>query len=168
MMPSIGELAFAVNSKGGRDVYDGFTIGLDPGQTTGYAILNSSVLFKCGQLSTGTIGSHTYKQVEDLFTGLKHIENVRVAIEDYRVYSNKSDSHKLAELHTPKLIGMIIGLCILYERPWHLRMAVEAKSFCMDQNLKKWGVYVEGQRHARDAIRHAVYSYIFDSQEKFK
>ena len=93
-----------------------------------------------------------------------------VVIEDYRVYGYKSDEHKWAELHTAKLIGMIIGLCRWYELPWYMRMAQPAKVFVTDDKLKAWDMYVKGKRHGRDATRHALFHMIFgpskDASEK--
>lgn len=34
--------------------------------------------------------------------------------------------------------------------------AAQAKGVVTDKRLKSWGLWVPGQQHARDAIRHAV------------
>jgi hypothetical protein len=34
-----------------------------------------------------------------------------------------------------------------------------AKTFATDDKLEAWGFWKRGQKHARDAIRHAVYWY---------
>lgn len=135
-------------------------LGLDPGETTGYCVMStgaSETAFTTGQLKTSTI--------EDAIPYMKGFLQDRVidviVCEDYRVYSWKSDQHKWANLHTPQLIGCIKTMAYLHDTPIHLQMAVEAKDFCTDEKLQKWGMYQEGQRHARDAIRHATSYLLF-------
>jgi len=84
-----------------------------------------------------------------------------IACEDYRVYSWESDKHKWANLHTPKLIGTIACVCWFNKIRASYRMAISAKQFVTDDKLVRWGLWQKGQRHSRDAIRHAVYHQIF-------
>lgn len=79
-----------------------------------------------------------------------------IACEDYRVYSWESDKHKWAALHTPKLVGAIHAIAHIQGVVIHLRMAQEAKTLITDNKLMEWGLYEKGERHARDATRHAL------------
>lgn len=87
-----------------------------------------------------------------------------VAYEDYRVYAWEAEKHKWAALHTPKLIGALVTLCVLKEIPCYGRMAYAAKNFVTDEKLKAWGLYTKGKKHTRDATRHAVYQLVFGSK----
>lgn len=84
-----------------------------------------------------------------------------VAYEDYRVYGWESETHKWAELHTAKLVGLIV--CMAYDRGLDYcgRMAQAAKTQVTDDKLRAWGMYAKGARHARDATRHAIHYQLF-------
>lgn len=141
-------------------------LGLDPGQTTGACVFIGSDLIDARQLATGLMPDAA-RTVE------LYIEEWKpdvITMEDYRVYSWKADDHKWAGLHTPRLIGAIEYMCA-----WGMqmprdgfayklikRMAQQAKGFVTDDKLKAWGLYQVGERHARDAIRHAVYHLLFE------
>jgi hypothetical protein len=84
-----------------------------------------------------------------------------IACEDYRVYAWESEKHKWAALHTPKLIGAIQAVAWFNKVDVKLRMAIQAKQFVTDEKLVAWGLWKKGERHSRDAIRHAVYHQIF-------
>jgi hypothetical protein len=84
-----------------------------------------------------------------------------VVMEDYKVYSWKTKDHAFAGLHTPRLIGALELVCFDLGIPLYKQMAVQAKGFCTDDKLQAWGLWQEGMRHARDAIRHALYYLLF-------
>jgi hypothetical protein len=140
-------------------------LALDPGETTGWATCRirpqetPTLDFLFGQLDTSTI-----KLAVQALEGM--IEDADLVIcEDYRVYSWKSDQHKWANLHTPKLVGAIQTLCWIHSRQEPvMQMAIEAKDFCTDDKLQDWGLYSKGGRHARDAIRHLC-SYLLFSKD---
>ena len=81
--------------------------------------------------------------------------------ENYRVYGWLVQQHSWAELHTPKLIGAIACLAYISNTPIHYQMASEGKGWVTDTKLKEWNMYNAGQKHARDAIRHACYYLLF-------
>ena len=95
---------------------------------------------------------------------LQH-HNVRVVMEDYKVYGWKTDQHAWAALHTPKFIGSIVALCYIHQIPYHMQMAQQAKGFCSDEKLEGWGYYDRGMRHARDAVRHGCYYTLFNEED---
>jgi hypothetical protein len=133
-------------------------LGIDPGETTGIALLLNGAILEQDQIKTDDLGNSVYK-LNDLITTIK--PDV-IIYEDYRVYEWKSDDHKWSSVHTPKLIGVIICLCEINNLAYGTRMASSVKSFVTDDKLKDWGLYIKGKRHARDAIRHAVYQSVFE------
>lgn len=134
-------------------------LGLDPGETTGVCVMKGHELLHTEQLDT-----KNYNNSAKSFNLLiKHWGINQIACEDYRVYAWESDKHKWANLHTPKLIGLILGVAWFNFVDVSLRMAIDAKQFVTDDKLEQWGLWQKGQRHARDAIRHAIYNQIFGS-----
>ena len=135
-------------------------LGLDPGETTGMCLMTGEVLEEEAQLRTNNIeaGIHCLSEV------LENYAPDVVAYEDYRVYAWEAEKHKWAALHTPKLIGALVTLCLLKEIPCYGRMAYAAKNFVTDEKLKAWGLYTKGKKHTRDATRHAVYQLVFGSK----
>lgn len=143
-------------------------LAFDPGHTTGVAVMVDGVLRHSGQLETGPealmngdafrILSATLDQAFRVGGGgdRSYAKGLLVAIEDYRVYSGKLHEHEWAELHTAKLIGVLLAVCQASLIPVVMAMASEAKGFVTDEKLEAWGLWVKGQKHARDAIRHAV------------
>lgn len=139
-------------------------LALDPGETTGWAYFEITDLKECGQLDTKD-QDNMVGAIQELLARTKPAICV---IEDYRVYGWKAKDHSWAELHTPKLIGVIRALCYLQKIPTVLQMAYQAKNFVTDDKLKAWGMYSKGQRHARDAIRHGCSYMLFAKPEKLK
>lgn len=133
-------------------------VGVDPGETTGICVFNGCELLGSDQLTTKGLEEGIDALAKYLRTNKPDI----VSIEDYRVYSWESDKHKWAALHTPKLIGAVYTICYLRDIPIKMRMAQAAKGFVTDEKLKAWGLYKKAKRHSRDAMRHAIYSLIFE------
>lgn len=141
-------------------------VAFDPGETTGYCVFIEGVLHVAGQLNTETVKLgvpviqktlQTYKQFNDI--------PAMVVFEDYRIYSWKTDQHTWAALHTPQMLGVIEALCYVEGLETRRQMAQQPKQFCTDDKLKLWGYYRKGERHARDAIRHATYYLLFNDQK---
>ena len=167
---SFQELATKLKPKHFR----GTLVCFDPGETTGLAIFKDGKLSETAQLITKT-RPQGIQVVDDLFCTLKgtrhrfedskHYHDVRVVMEDYKIYGWKTDSHSWSDLHTPKFIGGIEALCHIHNIPYHLQMAQQAKGFADDKKLKAWGYYDKGQRHARDAVRHGAYYTLFNAED---
>ena len=157
---SLKELAGKINP----NYFHGKLVCFDPGETTGLAIFDDLTLRNAEQLVTKDLrdGSRDINSVFDTY--IREGDDVRVIIEDYRVYGWKTEQHAWAGLHTPKLIGAIIALCTIYDVPFHMQMAHQAKQFCTDEKLKTWGLYKSGLKHARDAIRHGCYYSLFHKE----
>jgi hypothetical protein len=132
-------------------------LGLDPGETMGCCLLKGEVLLDDWQLPTKDLD----RAARSLHRLLRAVEISEIACEDYRVYAWEAEKHKWANLHTPKLIGLIHAIAWYNSVPIKYRMAIAAKQFVTDDKLATWGLWVKGKRHARDAIRHAVYHQIF-------
>jgi hypothetical protein len=159
-----GRMLKAAEQQGHASTYE-HIYSLDPGETTGRC------RFLIGATASTPLQPAYYTDLDQLETKnvVQGYEAIRqdilsqvtmpdvIVCEDYRIYSWKSDDHKWAKLHTPQLIGAIKVLAHQLNIPLRFQLAVQAKNFCTDELLEKWGVYVKGQKHARDAQRHALY-----------
>jgi len=102
----------------------------------------------------------------EVFTGLfQKYSPTEVLMEDYRVYSNRTEQHAGSSLSTPRLIGMLETLCMQFRVPWHKQPAAMPKQFVTDEKLKAWKFYQTGKQHSRDAIRHGCYFILFPPKE---
>ena len=155
--------------EGVKNPFLGDVFAFDPGETTGFAHLKGDRLIRTDQLNTKTV-KDTVIAIEtfrDEFTsyllGLEagEYKGVNFAIEDYRIYSHKSDTHKWSNVHTIKVVGLLEALAESLGCKYKLRMASEAKNFVTDDYLKDWGFWRSGERHARDAIRHGIMQILF-------
>ena len=142
-------------------------IGLDPGETTGYAYWNpQDSTFTLRQLKTKS-PEEGYKAISNQIRGDtdSNFKGLEIVCEDYKVYAWKADTHAWAGLHTPQLIGAIRILAMLNFVPIRFQMAQEAKSWSTDDQLRSWSLYDPGQRHARDASRHIIRHMFFYNGE---
>lgn len=139
----------------------GSVLALDPGETTGYAILNRTPemtsLASAGQIKTWPM-PHCVTDIGRLFEETK--PNFLV-YESYHIYSWKTQQHTHSEVATIQVIGSIQTLAILQGLPYATQSAQIGKEFCTDSKLEGWNLWLPGLRHARDAIRHACYFLLF-------
>lgn len=149
--------------KVGKDLQDKKILAFDPGEMTGWAVMQSGALEACGQIATTTDSWTTMNGLETL---IKSIAPEVVVYETYRVYDWKSDDHKWSEIMTLQNIGVLKYFLGKYQIPHITNLAATAKGFVTDNKLMAWGFWQKGERHARDAIRHAVYTSIFDQEAK--
>ncbi|MBT9169231.1 MAG: hypothetical protein DDT19_02585 [Syntrophomonadaceae bacterium] len=129
---------------------------IDPGETTGVAIFNKGQIEVVKQLTGGWAGM--VQELNEIFTVLRP---TYVVVEDYKVYAHKTKDHTWSSLFTPKLIGAIEALCTLQGIQPVMQMA-SCKQFVTNDKLRAWNMYVPGQPHARDAIRHSCYFLLFN------
>lgn len=137
---------------------------LDPGETTGVAVFRDGGLISWSQAATKDLD----KGVDNIEQLLTDVQPDIIVMEDYKVYDWKTKQHAWAALHTPQLLGVIHCLARLKGIPIERRMAFEAKTFCTDTKLIEWNMYKPGMRHARDAIRHGCFAYLFSKHPLFK
>lgn len=133
-------------------------LALDPGETTGACVFNGPHLFDARQLQTGLMP----QAAVEVCHYIQGFDPDIVVIEDYRVYSWKTKDHAWAGLHTPRLIGATEYICHQLLKPLVKQTAQQGKGFCTDDKLMAWGLYQKGEKHARDAIRHACYYLLFN------
>ena len=110
---------------------------------------------------------------------IKRYKNqLHIVIEDYRLYASKADSQINSRMETCKLIGILQYFCEANQIPFTMQLAAEVKTRWSDQILlhKKLIVHTkrkytlpdkktEVNKHACDAIRHAVHYATFKNKE---
>lgn len=145
----------------------GFTelvLALDPGETTGWCLFKGTTILEHGQIRTKDVVTGG-QAVYDL---LAKYGPAHLVMENYRIYAHKLKEHAGSEVHTVQFIGAIKVIANLHKLKPSLQMAVQAKQFCTDEKLKAWDVWYKGEKHARDAIRHAMFYMLFTHPKEVK
>lgn len=141
---------------------DGFTLCLDPGETTGWALFHGTDFITCGQWVTPDPASMASEmKAQRAVWGLD-----RIVFEEYRVRGNKYKEHVGSEVVTIQNIGAIHVVADELGIPTFKQSAGIAKAFATDSKLRRWGLYQVGKRHANDAIRHGCRWILFASGRK--
>lgn len=152
-----GFVTLARKAKKKQPLTDCVLLALDPGETTGWTVLEARQgqigIRECGQAKTWEM-PFAVASLSELLT--KH-KPTFVVHELYAVYEWKAEDHSWSSVPTLRVIGCLETLCIQRGLPYGTQTAQIAKNFCTDDKLKGWQLYVSGQRHARDAIRHGCY-----------
>lgn len=136
-----------------KNPFPGRLLTLDPGQTTGWARWENSELVDRGQWNTFPVNSC----IDLIVRELSPVRVNAVVMEEYRVYAHKTEDHAQNDMHTSRLIGAIEFWCGLNDIPYRMQGAGIVKNWATDEKLKVWDMWIKGERHARDAIRHGIY-----------
>lgn len=162
-------------------------IGVDPGQTTGYAVLSVPTEALLG-IKTQDLGKRRvslHEQVTVHYTGQidctppwenRGAQNIAellliskpdavFAIEDFILDFNRADKgrHTLSPVRVIAKLEMTLWKDqyfhgINIDNRLNFQSASLAKTTCTDERLKEWGLYDRTSGvHARDAMRHAYY-----------
>jgi hypothetical protein len=149
--------------------FEGKLLSLDPGETLGWSSWQCTKddvkLLEYGQWLCTPFDTNGIPAVIRL---IERVMPDHIVYEDYKVYSFKSAAHSWSALHTPQLIGCIRMLCQQKGLKPSKQMAQEAKGFCTDDKLQEWGYWLKGNKHARDAIRHALFYLLFRHKSSAK
>lgn len=127
----------------------------DPGETTGWTHLS---------IHDGEVGHFTYGQADHISVGNLLFENSALKIacpkqeieivfvcESYQQRPGKNTTWSL------ETIGLIRYFAEKNGIPLFMQQPSEAKSLVTNDAIKRAGLWVVGQEHARDAVRHALY-----------
>lgn len=138
-------------------------IALDPGGTTGYKTLtvndDNTLTGEAGQL-----GPHEHhKELFDLLESFWMEDDMVVICERFEYRQN---SRPGLVLDSREYIGVTKLFCVKYKKKLVLQSAAQGKGFVKDDHLKKLGLWMPGQQHARDATRHLIY-YLVNGQHNY-
>lgn len=124
-------------------------LALDPGGTTGWALISTSLGMerRAGQIE-GRF------QVYNWFEGLALSAVQAVVCERFTI--NAHTARKTPQLDPLYIIGHIEARCWQLGVPFYLQSPTEGKSFGTDHKLKALGWWVPNQDHAQDALRHLL------------
>jgi len=121
-------------------------IGVDPGDTTGivkWKLGHRDIEF--AQLKANQVAPYLRPMVRD---------NTLVVCERF-VIGTRTVRKKRSPA-TTDTIGAVRALCEEQDARFVLQSSSDAKTFGVNDLLKKLGWYVAGQRHAMDAARHTL------------
>jgi len=164
LIPSLEQLfSDPTRVKKGRTYFADTVLCLDPGQTTGFAVFRGEGLGRApSMVVAGQLNTKDAETAFDIINqALTDYSPDHVIFENYLVYAHKATDHSNSELVTAQVIGVIKVLCKQRKLNYDKQMASQAKGFCDDEKLKAWNLWIRGQKHARDAIRHGIYWMLF-------
>jgi len=117
----------------------------DPGETTGHAIYNAS--------------NHKFVTAGD-FPDMQEVgmwgQPDLVIIEAFKLYSWKANSKKWSSFPEVEVIGALKFWC-LRNNVKFVEQGADCKQLFSDDKLKALNLWKSYSRHARDAMRHALY-----------
>ncbi len=149
-----------------KSLFTGIVLALDPGETTGWSILEvlptEISLIAQGQYKSWPINSG----LEGLTNIVNEFKPTFIVVEAYHVYAWRLNEHTFSEVPTIQLIGMIKTIALQRSINFGEQTAQTGKAFFTDQRLKSLGIFFEGQKHARDSLRHACQFVTFGLKEK--
>ena len=143
------------------------TMGIDPGMTTGYCLFRKSSMELDGidayRLATsGVIKVNKQTGWDPIIDLIELMKPNLIVCEDYKIYPNKQLEHVLSSVDTVRIIGAIEYACHHNGVPLVKQMASVHKGFVTDEKLKEWNLYKGINRHARDAVKAAIYFLLFN------
>lgn len=141
-------------------------LALDPGGTTGYAIVklnrDAGHMLIVGESKWSLVEMH---DVLERFIN-DEAETTHIIYEDFN-YRNASRAG--LDLTPVKLIGIIEYFREQFEPfvGFHLQSAATGKAFWSDDKLKARNMYAKGRKHGRDATRHLMQWLSFGAGSQF-
>lgn len=163
-----------------RSGYTQAVIGIDPGVTTGVAVMATKSSFRSGQvdyrwtrqLSYGGSGNDAQdvhvdgnwpeQQIVELIVGYitavaECIDDVHIVIEDFIVRQFNASRDFLSPVRiTAGILQALFELQLGVQV--HVQSPSEAKTTCTDERMDRWGLTISTlkDRHSRDAERHCI------------
>ncbi len=127
-------------------------LGIDPGNTTGIAII---------RYENGSFNLQRSEIIRDhlnMWHLLYEINIDRIVMESFHLYENRARAQVNSSFYTVEVIGIVKLWCQIHDCPLKLQTAQYGKSVWDDKHLKKFGLWPTGPnaRHERDAIRHVA------------
>ena len=137
-------------------------LAIDPGHTTGIALLSGLTLTFVDQIPLSQVPANI-----TALLSTPSPPNLAI-LEGYRIYAHKASQHIGSDVPTLQLIGVIKHLLATASPtaiPVFEQSASQGKAFVTNERLREWG-YWQGhtQKHAHDAIRHALTYYLFSKR----
>ena len=138
-------------------------LAVDPGETTGWALLDRGVLKRCGQITPIESHQPNLAAATSLLRSVLREQRLMgdpvpiVVMEKFFLYPHKRKQQTGSTFPTVEVIGVLrltaqqLGLRVIEQS------ASMAKTLVTDDRLKSLKFWVPGKKHARDAIRHALY-----------
>jgi hypothetical protein len=130
--------------------------GWDPGETTGWchiSVHDGEVgVFSSGEADHNGVGNLLYDNCSLKAAVVKTEIETTFAVERFVMNSKITQSPWSLET-----TGLIRYFSSVYHVPMMMQTPSQAKNLIKDAVIKRAGLYVPGQGHAMDAVRHALY-----------
>lgn len=146
-------------------------IGFDPGVTTGMAWWRRTQAFQSKENIEQVPNCNTDDGIRKL---LWHITNksllsgdVLFVVEGFEFRQDDSQTRDKIDYTAAEVIGVLRTVALDRARTTLIKQgAAKGKGFWTDEKLKKMGLWVPGNKHAMDALRHVLTYRLFTLNHK--
>lgn len=136
---------------------DEIVIAIDPGETIGWAVLAKGTIIRWGQIKPVAHKRPDLQRASLLVKLASRYNSPVLVMERFNLYAHKRKSQTNSSFPTVEVIGVIKHEAQKLKLPVREQSASQAKGLVPDKRLRELDFWLPGQRHARDAIRHALY-----------
>lgn len=133
-------------------------VALDPGGTTGVAILDYK------QVHQFQVETSSPRELVTIWENLNIAGPEEVVIERFQFRYGGGRSKVV--LTPVEVIGVVKLYCAMKKIRLYEQTPAQAKKLITDDKIRKLGLWVPGQPHAMDATRHLLYHLIVTRREK--
>ena len=126
-------------------------LGLDPGGTTGYSVIDVTPDL--------TVDLVVADQFHSTFSGLHNLFDLwgpfdMAIMEAFILYPWKAAAQSYSDMQTPRFIGAIEYFLWEKQLPVGFQNASQGKGFVTNDKLREWDLYQTSKKHSNDATRH--------------
>jgi hypothetical protein len=133
-------------------------VALDPGGTTGVAILDEP------QIHRDQVDTSSPNALRDIWDILNMTDPEDIVMERFQFRYGGGRSKVV--LTPVEVIGVVKLYCAMKDIALYEQTPAQAKKLITDDKIRKLGLWVPGQPHAMDATRHLLYHLIVTRREK--
>lgn len=146
--------------------FQGVLLAVDPGETTGLSVINTTPQMSEWGLIQGQIPSWPLEAfVAGVTPWFDTYKPTFLVHEAYHVYAWRLKEHSFSRVPTIQIIGALLCIAIQRGVPYIEQTAQVGKGFWTDEQLKRFGAFYTGQQHARDSLRHALQYIAFGAKK---
>lgn len=144
----------------------GVLLAADPGETTGITVMQRNSDGEVHLIHQEQMSSWPLHENVSRFDYLMSAWRPTFFVhEAYHVYKWRLQEHSFSRVPTIQIIGSMLTIAILRRVPYVEQTAQTGKAFFKDELLKRLDMYIEGQPHARDSLRHGAQWLMFGTKE---
>lgn len=135
-------------------------VALDPGGTTGVAVLDSPV----PEIHRDQVDTSSPRGLADIWDILNIAGPEEIVMERFQFRYGGGRSKVV--LTPVEVVGVVKLYCAMKNIALYLQTPAQAKKLITDDKIRKLDLWIPGHPHAMDATRHLLYHLIVTRREK--